>query len=413
MPVLLRNARVITCDGPPSAPLGELAPGAVLFDDGAIHWVGRDADRPRDAAITELDLDGRLVTPGLVDCHTHAVFAGERSREFALRAAGTSYLDIAAAGGGIVASTAPTRAATDGELREQAAHRLHLALRAGTTTIEVKTGYDLTVDGELRLLRVITGLAGERRQRVVPTLLCHVVPAERKADRDAYVRALADELIPHVAADHLATSVDIYCDDGAYTLAETRTVLTAARAAGLAVRGHAGQFADLGAAELLGELGALSADHLEQVSDAGIAALAAAGTVAVMLPGACVQLRLPVPPVGKLRAAGVPMAIATDLNPGSSWAQSLAPQLWLATTHYGMTVDEAWLGVTRHAAAALGLAAAAGTIAVGRRADLVVWSCEHPAEVPYRYDSRLVSTVWVAGDQAVIAPDEYRWKREP
>jgi imidazolonepropionase len=188
-------------------------------------------------------------------------------------------------------------------------------------------------------------------------------------------------------------------------------VLTAAKAAGLAVRGHAGQFADLGAAELLGELGAQSADHLEQVSDAGIAALAAAGTVAVMLPGACVQLRLPVPPVGKLRAAGVPMAIATDLNPGSSWAQSLAPQLWLATTHYGMTVDEAWLGVTRHAAAALGLTAAAGTIAVGRRADLVVWSCAHPAEVPYRYDSRLVSTVWVAGDQAVIAPDEYRWRR--
>jgi imidazolonepropionase len=413
MPTVLRNARVITCDGPPGAPLGELAPGAIMIDDGAIHWVGHDADRPTDAAITELDLDGRLVSPGLVDCHTHAVFAGERSREFGLRAAGASYLDIAAQGGGIVASTAPTRAASDGELRELGAHRLHLALRAGTTTIEVKSGYDLTVDGEERVLRVINGLAAERRQRVVPTLLCHVVPGDRKADRDAYVASLVETLVPAVARDRLATSVDVYCDEGAFTLAETRAILGAARAAGLAVRGHAGQFADLGAAELLAELGALSADHLEQVSDAGVAALAAADTVAVMLPGACVQLRLPVPPVGKLRDAGVRMAIATDLNPGSSWAHSLAPQMWLATTHYGMTVDEAWLGVTCHAAAALGLSAAAGAIAIGRRADLVVWSCEHPAEVPYRYDSRLVSSVWVAGDQAVIAADEYRWKREP
>jgi imidazolonepropionase len=406
---LLRNARVLTCDGTPGSPLGELAPGAILIEDATIKWIGAEADRP--AADAEIDLDGRLVTPGLIDCHTHAIFAGERSREFALRAAGTPYLAIAAQGGGIIASTAPTRAASWGDLRLLTDHRLHLALRAGTTTIEVKSGYDLTVDGELRLLRVVGELAGERRQRVVPTLLCHVVPADRQADRAAYLRELTDGLIPAVARDRLATSVDVYCDDGAFTLAETRAILTAARAAGLAVRGHAGQFADVGAAELLGELGALSADHLEQVSDAGIAALARAGTVAVMLPGACVQLRLPVPPVDRLRAAGVAMAIATDLNPGSSWSQSLAPQMWLATTHYGMTVDEAWLGVTRHAARALGLGEVAGAIAVGRRADLVVWSCEHPAEVAYRYDARLVSSVWVAGAQAVMCADEYRWQR--
>jgi imidazolonepropionase len=394
MSVLLRNARVITCDGPAGAPLGELAPGAVLVEGERVAWIGPDGERPVGATL-EVDLDGRLLSPGLVDCHTHAIFAGERSTEFGLRAAGATYLEVAAAGGGIVASTAPTRAASDAELRASCEERLALAQRGGTTTIEVKSGYDLTVDGELRLLRVLGALARERRQRVVPTLLCHVIPAERRGDRDAYVAELATELVPAVARERLAASVDIYCDEGAFTLAETRTILGAARAAGLAVRGHAGQFADLGCAELLGELGALSADHLEQVSDAGVAALARAGTVAVMLPGACVQLRLPVPPVERLRAAGVPMALATDLNPGSSWSQSLAIQMWLATTHFGMTVEEAWLGVTRHGARALGVDA--GVIAVGRRADLVAWTCEHPAEVPYRYDSQQVAEVWIAG----------------
>jgi len=408
MATLVRNARVITCDGPPDAPLGELAPGAILIEDGVIRWLGADAERPRPDGATVLDLDGRLVSPGLVDCHTHAIFAGERSREFALRAAGTGYLEIAAQGGGIVASTAPTRAATAAELRRATDHRLGLAQRGGTTTIEVKSGYDLTVDGELRLLQIVGELARDRGQRVVPTLLCHVVPAERRADRDAYVGELVSTLIPAVARDALATSVDVYCDDGAFTLAETRTILTAARAAGLAVRGHVGQFTDVGAAELLAELGALSADHLEQVSDAAIAALARAGTVAVMLPGACVQLRLPVPPVERLRAAGVPLAVATDLNPGSSWSQALPVQMWLAATHYGMTVEEAWLGVTRHAARALGLAGTAGTLAVGRRADLVVWACEHPAEVPYRYDARLATSVLIAGDPVATSADEYR-----
>ena len=408
---VLRNARVLTCDGPPDAPLGELAPGAVMIAGQTIAWVGHDADRPR-RDVVELDLEGRLVTPGLVDCHTHAIFAGERSHEFGMRAAGASYLAIAAQGGGIVATTAPTRAASTGELRELTDHRLYLAQRAGTTTIEVKSGYDLTVDGELRLLRILADLAAVRRQRVVATLLCHVVPADRRADRDAYVSELVTRLVPAVGEARLARAVDVYCDEGAFTLAETRAILEAARAAGLGVRGHAGQFADLGAAELLGELGALSADHVEQISDAGVAALAAAGTVAVMLPGACVQLRLPVPPIGRLRAAGVPLAIATDLNPGSSWSVNLQTQMWLATTHYGMTVEEAWLGVTRHGARALALETVSGTIGVGRRADLVTWSCERPAEVPYRYDTRLVSGVWIAGEQVVLATDEYRHRRD-
>lgn len=394
--LVVRNARVMTCD-PARAGLGVLDHGALAIAAGKIAWVGDDAEAP--AAARTVELGGRLLTPGLVDCHTHAIFAGDRANEFGMRAAGRSYLDIAAAGGGIAATLGPTRAATDEALIALAAARLDAALAAGTTTIEIKSGYDLTVSGELRLLRCVRELAARRAQRVVPTLLAHLVPAERAGDRARYVAELCAQLIPATARAQLATSVDVYCDEGAFTLAETRAILEAGRGAGLAVRGHVGQFRDLGAAELLGELGALSADHVEQITDAGIAALARAKVVAVMLPGACVQLRLPVPPVERLRAAGVAMAIATDLNPGSSFCEQLGIQLWLATTHYGMTVDEAWLGVTRHAAAALGLRDGTGTLAVGAPADLVVWGCDEPSAIPYRYGaaSALIDAVYVGG----------------
>jgi imidazolonepropionase len=400
--LVIHNARVVTCD--PSRPgLGVIDHGAVVLSGGAIRWVGDDAERPR--GDRELDARGRLVTPGLIDCHTHAIFAGERAGEFGMRAAGKSYLEIARAGGGIAASLGPTRAATEAALIAALTGRLDAALAGGTTAIEVKSGYDLTVEGELRLLRCVAAAAATRAQRVVPTLLAHLVPPERAADREAFVAELCDQLIPRVAHDWLATSVDAYCDEGAFTLAESRTIFTAARAAGLSVRGHAGQFRDLGAAELIGELSGLSADHVEQISDAGIAALARAGTVAVMLPGACVQLRLPVPPVDRLRGAGVAMAIASDLNPGSSYCETLPIQMWLATTHFGMTVDEAWLGVTRHAARALGLAGA-GAIVGGARGDLIVWRCDDPAYIPYRYGAatRLIDALFVAGERVAPAP---------
>jgi len=388
---VIRNARVMTCD-PARGGLGLIDHGALAIADGKIAWVGADAERP--AATRELDAGGRLVTPGLVDCHTHAIFAGDRAHEFALRAAGAGYLEIAAAGGGIAATLGPTRAASDAELGALLDARLAAALAGGTTAIEVKSGYALTVEGELRLLRVI-GSARERAPRVVGTLLAHLVPPERLADRDAFVAELCDVLIPDVARAALATSVDVYCDQGAFTLAESRRIWTAARAAGLAIRGHVGQFADLGAAEVLGELGGLSADHVEQLSDAGIAALARAGTVAVMLPGACIQLRLPVPPIGKLRAAGVPLAVATDLNPGSSYTANLPLQMWLATTHFGMTVEEAWLGVTRHAARALALDA--GVLIAGARADVAVWRCDEPGYVAYHYGENHLGELYVAG----------------
>ncbi len=393
--LVIRNARVMTCD-PGRFGLGMVDRGAIAIRGGVVEWIGPDSDRP--GATRVVDAGGRLVTPGLVDCHTHAIFAGDRANEFAMRAAGKSYLEIAKAGGGIGATLAPTRAASEEALVALLLGRLDAALAAGTTTIEVKSGYDLTIAGELRLLRCIAAAAKRPAPRIVPTLLVHLVPAERRADRSAYIGELCDQLIPAVAAGKLATSVDIYCDEGAYTLAETRSVLGAAKAVGLPVRGHVGQFVDLGGAELLADLGALSADHLEQVGDGAIEQLAAARTVAVMLPGACVQLRLPVPPVEKLRAAGVAMAIATDLNPGSSYCEELPLQMWLATTHFGMTVEEAWLGVTRHAARALGIAQG-GTLQLGGPADLIVWACEDPAEIPYRYGSAtsLIETVYVDG----------------
>ncbi|HTL34616.1 MAG TPA: imidazolonepropionase, partial [Kofleriaceae bacterium] len=346
--LVIHNARLMTCQSARDG-VGLIDHGAVAIEGGNVTWTGGSDRRPR--GDREIDAGGRLVTPGLIDCHTHAIFAGNRANEFAMRARGQGYLEIAAAGGGINATLGPTRAATDLELIALMSARLDLALRGGTTTLEVKTGYDLTAAGEIRLLRCI-GQA-QRAQRLVPTLLAHLVPPDRRETRDEFVREIVEQWIPQAAAERLAASVDVYCDEGAFTLAESAAILGAAKQAGLAVRGHVGQFADLGAADLLAKLGALSADHVEQISDAGIAALATSGTVAVMLPGACVQLRLPVPPIGKLRAAGVPLAIASDMNPGSSHCETLPIQMWLATTHFGMTVEEAWLGVTRHAARAL------------------------------------------------------------
>ena len=393
MDLVIHNARLMTCDESRFG-LGMIDGGAVAIANGYVSWVGPDGERPR--AEREVDAGGRLVTPGLVDCHTHAIFAGDRANEFAMRAEGKSYLEIAKSGGGIAATLGPTRTATDDELIALMSARLDRALAGGTTTIEIKSGYDLTLAGELRLLRCIQAAAARRTQRIVPTLLAHLVPPERIETRDDYVTEICEELVPAVAQDKLAASVDVYCDKGAFTLDETSLILGAAQRAKLAVRGHVGQFEDLGAAPVLADLGALSADHVEHIDEPGMAALARVGTVAVMLPGACVQLRLPVPPIEKLRVAGVSLAIATDLNPGSSNCETLAVQMWLATTHFGMTVDEAWLGVTRRAAKALGLTGP-GTLIVGAPADLIIWKCDDPAHVPYRYGANLVDRVYVAG----------------
>lgn len=386
---LIRNGRVMTCE----RGLEIIERGSIAIRDGRVAWVGEG--EPDDfAADHELDAKGALVTPGLVDCHTHAVFGGDRGAEFEMRAAGHTYQQIQAAGGGIAATLGPTRAAlANGELERVLIGRLDGMLRGGSTTIEIKTGYALTTDGELGLLRTIAAAAERVPVRCVPTLLAHLVPPERRADRATFVAEICEQWIPRATT---AEAVDVWCEDAAFTLAETRTILDAATRAHKAVRGHVGQLSDVGGAELFAEYGARSVDHLEHASDAAIRALAAAGTVAVMLPGACVQLRLPVPPIAKLRAAKVPLAIATDLNPGTSWSEHLPLQMWLATTHFAMTVEEAWLGVTRNAARALGLTDV-GVLAPGARGDCVIWKCDRPVDVCYRMGDPLVGRVIAAG----------------
>ncbi|MCP4446225.1 MAG: imidazolonepropionase [Myxococcales bacterium] len=382
--------------------LGTIERGAVVIYDEKITWVGAESDLPSEALAggREVDLGGRLLTPGLVDCHAHPVFAGRRADEFARRARGDHYLDIAREGGGIKATVSATRAASEEQLVELCKSRMNVALVWGTTSMEAKSGYDLSVEGELRLLRVAKRVGEEQPVTLYPTLLgAHALPPEFAGRREDFVHTVVSEMIPRAADEKLASAVDVYCDEGAFTLAETRQILEAARAQGLSTKAHIGQFADLGAAQLLAELGSLSGDHLEQVSRDGIAAMSKAGVVATMLPGACVQLKMSPPPVAKLRAAGVAMAIGSDLNPGTSYSESLPVPMWLATTHFGMSVEEAWLGVTRHAARALG-APDLGRIAAGCPADLVAWDAEIPAEVPYHFGANLVSTVWKAGKRA-------------
>lgn len=388
---------LLTANGDPGDALGLIPGGAVICGGGRILWVGPSADMDRaghDLTHAErVHAGGRLVTPGLVDCHAHPLFAGNRADEFGRRAEGQGYLEIARAGGGIKATIQPTRAAGFDAHVALTAARLARSLAAGTTTCEAKSGYDLTADGELRLLAIAQAVDALQPVDISPTLLgAHVLPPEYADDRAAYVALVAGDMVPRAARDGLATAVDVYCDEGAFTLDETRAILEAGRQAGLHVRAHVGQFADLGAAELVAELGGLSVDHLEQVSPRGIAALAAGNVVAVMLPGACVQLRMTPPPVDALRRAGVALAVATDLNPGTSLCETLPVQMWLATTHYGMTVPETWLGVTRVAARALGRHDI-GVLAPGARADLVVWDAESPAEIPYRYGANLVHCV--------------------
>jgi imidazolonepropionase len=405
-PQLLANGRLMTCDGPPDDPLGIIDAGFMVIDQGRIVAIG--AHRPPGMSpLPVIDLGGRLVTPGLIDCHTHLPFLGDRAAEFALRAAGASYQDIAAAGGGISSTVAATRKGSNAELVAIIASRVRRLQSLGVTTVEAKSGYDLSCDGEQRLLECVAAAQHDVAAELVATLLAHVLPpdCESSARRQRWVEMFADTLIPRIASAGLATSVDVYCDHGAYTLEETRILLTAAIANGLGVRAHLGQFVDLGGAALLAELGGWSADHLEQVSEPDIAALAAAGIVAVMIPTACVQLRQTPPPVDLMRQRRIKMAVASDWNPGTSWVEGLTVPMWLATTHYGMTVEETWLGVTRHAASALNRQDI-GRLRTGARADFVVWETDHPAAIPYRIGGQLVVDVWIAGQRQVGLRDD-------
>ncbi|MBX3479874.1 MAG: imidazolonepropionase [Caulobacter sp.] len=382
---LWRGGRLATLS-PDREGLGLIDDGAIGCLHGKISWVGRSSDLPAGASADEvIDLQGRLVTPGLIDCHTHLVFAGDRADEFEMRLRGETYETIAQAGGGILSTVRNTRVATQDQLTSGALDRLDRLMAEGVTTLEVKSGYGLTLDDELKMLRAARGLERERAVSVVTSLLAaHTVPPEYRDSRSAYVERICDDIIPAAAAEGLADAVDAFCETSAFTPAEVRRVFETARAHGLPLRLHADQRTAGGGAALAAEFGALSADHLERTDAAGARAMAAAGTVAVLLPGAYYALRdKDLPPVGLFREAGVNMAVATDCNPGSSPLTSILMAMNLAVILFDLTVDEALAGVTREAARALGRFDRIGSLEVGKACDLAVWDATRPVELVY------------------------------
>jgi imidazolonepropionase len=380
---LWRRGKLVTL-APQRPGIGVIECGAIGVANGRIVFADEDAALPAGSeAREELDLQGRLVTPGLIDCHTHLVFAADRSREFELRLAGADYQSIAKAGGGIFSTVRATRAASEDGLLASANQRLKALLAEGVTTVEIKSGYGLDSETELRMLRVGRRLAQIHRLETVTTLLAaHALPPER--ERSAYIDFIAAELIPQAKAAGLADAVDGYCEDIAFSAVELRRVFGSAREHGLPVKVHADQLSDTGGAALAAEFGALSADHLEWSNAEGIAALARSGTVAVLLPGAFFMLREQRrPPVAALRKAGVRIAIATDCNPGTSPLLSILTAMNMAAVQFGLTVDETMAAVTREAAHALGRQAELGTLEPGKRADLAIWDVERAAELVY------------------------------
>ena len=380
--MLLTHATLATM----TAGYGLIPDAAVALDGDRIAWTGPMAALPAEyRALPELDCEGRLLTPGLIDCHGHPVFGGHRAVEFELRLQGASYEEVARAGGGILSTVKATRAASEDQLLASALLRVDQLIASGATTIEVKSGYGLTVKDELKMLRVARRIASARRVTVKAThLAAHAIPPEYKGRNADYIAEVAIPSLRAAHAEGLVDAVDAFCEGIALSVDELRPLYAEAQALGLAVKLHAEQLSDLGGAAFAAGLGALSADHLEYLSDAGIAAMARAGTVAVILPGAFYTLReTQIPPIAALRAAGVPMAVATDVNPGSSPMASLTLAMNMACTLFRMTPEEALSGTTTHAARALGLADR-GQIATGLRADLCLWEAEHPAELAYR-----------------------------
>ncbi|HLL30951.1 MAG TPA: imidazolonepropionase [Allosphingosinicella sp.] len=364
---------------------GAVEDGAIGIQDGRIVRVGRRIDLAGYRARKVEPLGGAWVTPGLIDCHTHLVFAGNRAAEFEQRLGGASYEEIARAGGGIISSVKATRFASLEELVEQARPRLRALMRGGVTTVEIKSGYGLDVRSELKMLEAVKALGESEAVRVVPTLLAlHALPPEHKESRDEFVRLAVDEMIPAVAEAGLASAVDAYCEGIGFTADEVRSLFEAADEHGLRVKLHAEQLSNLNGAALAAEFGALSADHLEHADEAGIGAMARAGMVAVLLPGAFYALReTRRPPVDLLRRHGVRMAVATDCNPGTSPVLSATLMLSMACTLFGLTPEEALAGITVHAATALGLEKEVGTVSTGKAADLCVWRVSRPAELAY------------------------------
>ena len=397
---LLLNATLATFSD--ESPYGLIEHGAIALQHGRIAWIGgihELPDVPELLASAVESLDGALVTPGLIDCHTHLVFGSDRAHEFDLRLNGASYEEIAHDGGGIVSTVTATRAANEEALYAQSLPRAQALLADGVTTLEIKSGYGLDLASERRMLRVARHLGRELGITVRTSFLgLHALPPEYEDRRDDYVTLVCDDMLPALAAEGLVDAVDAFCENIGFSPVETRRVFDRAKQLGLPVKLHAEQLSDLDGAALVAEFGGLSADHLEYLSESGIAAMAAAGTVAVLLPGAFYALReTKLPPVAQLREHRVPMAIATDCNPGTSPLLSLRLAAGMACTLFRLTPEEAWRGITVNAARALGLHDR-GTLAPGQRADLVVWHARHPAELCYWIGGQLVRKVYVGGE---------------
>jgi len=382
---LLVDCRIATFEEAPGDPLGIVENGAIGIADGEIVRVGKRTELAGFRAKEVVALGGAWVTPGLVDCHTHLVFGGTRADEHAMRRAGATYEQIAKAGGGIASTVKRTAAASDQELLEQSRRRLHALMRGGCTTVEIKSGYGLDAKSELRLLKMAGELGKDEAVRVVPTLLAlHALPADQRDRRAHYVGEIIDKLIPAAAKQGVATSVDAFCETIGFTPDEVERLFKAAARHGLPVRLHAEQLSNQHGAALAAQYRALSADHLEHLDEAGAEAMASAGTVAVLLPGAFYALQEKrKPPVALLRKYKVPIAVATDCNPGTSPLLSPTLAMNMACTLFGLTPEEALAGMTVNAARALGLEKQVGSIAAGKAADLCVWNIESLAELGY------------------------------
>ncbi|PKO65828.1 MAG: imidazolonepropionase [Betaproteobacteria bacterium HGW-Betaproteobacteria-16] len=394
---LWRNARLTTLAG---TDWGLIEQGAIVTEGEHIAWVGPESALPATRGATEEhDLGGALLTPGLIDCHTHLVYGGRRADEAEMRLNGASYEAIARAGGGILSTVRATRAANETELFDQAAARAQTLMDQGVTTLEIKSGYGLSLEDEARCLRVARRLGQERLLSVRTTFLgAHALPPEYEGRADDYISVVCDWL-PQLHAQGLVDAVDAFCETIGFTPAQTRRVFEAARALNLPVKLHAEQLSDQGGAALAASYGALSCDHLEHLSAAGIAAMKANDTVAVLLPGAFYMLReTRLPPIAALRKAGVSMAVATDHNPGTSPALSLPLMAHMACSFFRLTPLEAVRGITVHAARALGLRDR-GTLAVGQRADFAVWALEHPNELTYWFGHNPCRRVVVAAQE--------------
>ena len=396
--LLLTDARIATMRRG-AADYGAIEAGSIAIAGGLVDWIGAVADLPEGDAAQTRSLGGRWVTPALIDCHTHLVFGGQRAGEFERRLQGVSYEDIAAEGGGILSTVKATRAASEEQLYRAALPRLQALAREGVATVEIKSGYGLDLDSELKMLRTARRLGESSGLTVCTTLLAaHAVPPEFAGDADAYIDFIVEEILPAAVKQGLADAVDAYCESIAFDEKQVERLFTRAQELDLRVKLHADQLSDSGGATLAARFGALSADHLEYTSQDGVRALAGSGTAAVLLPGAYLTLgETQQPPVGALRDSGVPIALASDCNPGTSPLGSIHLAMGLASRLFGMTPEECLAGVTREAARALGLGHDRGTLEAGKRADLAIWDFDHPRELAYWLGEHPLAEMLVAG----------------